>query len=121
MSEAVARVGDTVEIGDLFIRLTKGVPMWKPGDVAQVYGTTITGEDAGFAFVASEGHGERWSVSELLNTPDFKRAPTVADCLASMRRLVASYHKMRADPETGRHGIDATVREMAALCGLEVT
>jgi hypothetical protein len=120
-------IDNEVRVGDWFVRLTD-CQDFREGDVSVVMAANGTNRRHPFSISGGRlSHEALASADWLLRSGEWLRvpvgyvAPTVADCLATMRRLVASYRAMLADPETGRHGIDATVREMATLCGLEVT
>lgn len=75
-----------------------------------------------------KGHGKRIVATTvgLLHSGDWRRVPpgytvpTVPECLAGIERLVEAYRAMLRDPETGAAGVDATVRQMATMAGIEV-
>jgi len=45
---------------------------------------------------------------------------TTEDLLERIRRLIAAYDVMLADPETGAKGVDDTINQMRRLAGIEV-
>lgn len=57
---------------------------------------------------------------EWRRVPPGYTVPRVAEWLSTTERLVEAYRAMLADPETGAAGVDATVRQMATMAGLEV-
>ena len=69
-----------------------------------------------------------WGNRELMSIATIRSTALVvadeldrgADLLAGVERLVIAYKAMLTDPETGAAGVDATVRQMATMAGIEV-
>lgn len=123
--QPVEPVPGVVAVGDTFLRLRE--------------------ENKGRVFTVCEVDGEHvnttspklpgdlhapWtmgSVKSILEPLDFQRVPTgyvlptVMQCLAEMRRLVAARDRMREDPATGTRGIDDCIAEMRRLAGMVTT
>jgi len=125
---------ERVSPGDTFLRITRS-DYYVGGEVCVVKPVRQRRFDGGSEAVLGAANGARligpaWESivldANLLHSGDWRRVPpgytvpSVADLLAGVERLVEAYRAMLRDPETGAAGVDATVRQMAALAGIEV-
>jgi hypothetical protein len=121
------RVTDVVAVGDRFLCLTD-CQDFKAGRVSVVIAHDEA-SDSRHPFLLSNGivaDEARASASWLLESGDWQRVPTgytlpsAMEFHAATRRLVDAYRAMLRDPETGAAGVDATVRQMAGMAGMDV-
>ena len=114
--------------GDLFLRVTRDIGRgFDGGEVLEVVEVCSRDSEARGAYLL-KGDGARFvgTKDNLLTSGDWRRVPPgyvvppIGDLLAGVERLVVAYRAMLADPETGAAGVDATVRQMAAMAGIEV-
>lgn len=123
-----------VAVGDTFLRLTaKGRfiggevctvdPCWQrraDGGADAVLHGSLTCRTVGRAWEAIVSDVDLLTSGDWQRVPSGYVLPTVTQCLAEIRKLVDAYKAMLRDPETGAAGVDATVRQMATMAGLEV-
>jgi hypothetical protein len=114
----------TTKMGDRFLRTTAdGEGFWKGGEIGTVgpsrhcfEGPCLWSDDwTAVLPTAAEIASGDWR-----RVPPGYVVPPISDLLAGVVRLVEAYRAMLADPETGAAGVDATVRQMAAMAGIEV-
>jgi len=114
---------DKVKVGDTFLRLTgRGFRfdrgngrVWSVFSAGGTKCQIVDSESVATVDALSLLDGANWR-----RVPPGYTVPPVAEWLSTTERLVEAYRVMMRDPETGAAGVDATVRQMAAMAGIEV-